>query len=191
MKSTVPTGTIEVSAHIQIAIDKEGRGSPAIIHLDQTKKKKLSCAECTSAGTMWDPMAEVRLTLLKKTFLICFQCSCLFLTSDDPTTMYSINIVWCGKNSALLNSTLQKCWPLRVQCSLKSDCCCSKVPSIRKDKLQVCWYRNAQWFITVIQQQNAFAWQNTTFQMEQLIMVTSGQVIRTQYKPQSKYEWST
>lgn len=83
MKSTVPTGTIEVSAHIQIAIDKERR--------DQTKKKETILRRVHFSWHHVGPYGGGETDI--SAFLLCFQCGRLFLTSDDPTTMYSINIV--------------------------------------------------------------------------------------------------
>lgn len=102
MKSTVPTGTIEVSAHIQIAIDKERRGSPTITNLkphplshwfrQKKKKKKISYPECTAAGTIWDPGGG-EIDKKKKCFVLCnCQRSHLFLSGDHPTAMHAINI---------------------------------------------------------------------------------------------------
>lgn len=71
MKSTMPAGTIEVSAHIQIAIDKERKGSPTITNLKpplalvQTKKRDSttqSAVQLAPSGTS----GEMRLELLHK-----------------------------------------------------------------------------------------------------------------------------
>lgn len=67
MKSTVPTGTIEVSAYIQIAVDKERRGSSTITNLkphpSHTASDKnyptQSAVQLAPSGTP----GEVRLTL--------------------------------------------------------------------------------------------------------------------------------
>lgn len=100
MKSTVPAGTIEVSAHIQIAIDKERKGSPTITNLKppltlvQTKKR-LSYPGCSAAGTIWDLGGGEIEIIAQKCFRFanCFHWSHLFLTGDHPTTTYAISIV--------------------------------------------------------------------------------------------------
>lgn len=132
MKSAVPTRTIEVSAHIQIAVDKERRGSPDITHLkphplhtgsDKKKKKKqyptqsaLQLAACGISRGRWDRLYWTKMLLI----CICFQWSHLCLTGDHIITMYFINNVWHV-------GIFQLCWTLTLLGFDHRECSCSRI----------------------------------------------------------------
>ena len=145
MKSAVPTRTIEVSAHIQIAVDKERRGSPDITHLkphplhtgSDLKKKNypthptqsaLQLAACGIPRGRWDRFYWTKMPLI----CICFQWSHLCLTGDHIITMYFINNVWhVGIFRALLNFDPVRFRPTRVQLQSDKLCgCLSEFPEM-------------------------------------------------------------
>lgn len=132
------------------------------IPLTLVQTKKLSYPECTAAGNTWDPKGG-ETGIIQYILLQLFLNGAIYFWLCIILTMYAINIVWRGENSALLNYKRTKCWPLRVQRSRWLLLLKAAINNGGQTTSLFVWLsRDAVWLTGVIQQphkrQNDFKW---------------------------------
>lgn len=133
MKSAVPTRTIEVSAHIQIAVDKERRGSPDITHLKphplhtgSDLKKKTTLPILPRVHCSWQHVGspgEGEIDFIEQ--------KCLWFASVFSGATY----VWLGITSLQCISSImcdtweysELCWTSTLLGFDQRECSCSRI----------------------------------------------------------------